>query len=320
MPTPTFTSKLALTKPDPNPTTGDFVDVSTLNTDFDKIDDAIGTTAATSGARPASPFAGQLIRESDTRKVRVWNPTQATWDPVTGTFVGTSGARPATPSDGMLYRETDTRRLAVYNGTSTAWETINGAFVCTSGTRPGVLFDGMIIRETDTRRVYIWNATQSAWELVYNGLAAPPAGTMFAARTSNSAGKQNNTMAADSQLVVPVVAGTYIVDSQIIYTSPTTAGFQAGWSAPGSSTFSWSSWGPGSAVTASEGVTKYEGRSLAVTALLGGAGATVLTLRPGGLLVSGGSGSLTFRWAQQTTIASDTVVQTDSWVRAVRVA
>lgn len=78
----TTTTRLLLTKPDPNPVTGDFVDVNVLNADFDKIDAAIGAFPCTSGTRPtgADRWDGRLIRETDTQRVLVWNATQAQWD------------------------------------------------------------------------------------------------------------------------------------------------------------------------------------------------------------------------------------------------
>lgn len=76
----TPTSRLALAKPDPDPVTGDFVNIATLNTNSDKIDAAVGAPPFTVATHPASPFHGQLIRETDTRRLLVWNTTQAVWD------------------------------------------------------------------------------------------------------------------------------------------------------------------------------------------------------------------------------------------------
>jgi hypothetical protein len=276
----TATTRLALRKPDPNPTTGDLVDVANdLNANWDKVDSVIGALICTAGTRPGTPYDGQIIRETDTRKISVWNATQAIWQSLTGTYI------------------------------------------CTSGTRPGSPFDGFVIRETDTQRVYIWNANVAAWQLMMDPLAVIPPNTIFARRTSNSAGKQNNTMANDSVLVLPVVSGgVYVIDSQILYTSPNAADFQVGWSGPGSSTFDWSSWGTAQSVTTFEGIIKVEGRIISTTAFLGGSDAVVLACRPTGVFVAGASGSLTLQWAQGVTTASDTIVRSGSWVRGVRVA
>lgn len=74
------TSRLGLIKP--NPGTGEPVNVAHLNNAFDKIDSVVGATICTSATRPANPFHGQIIRETDTRAIRIWNATQSTWDTI----------------------------------------------------------------------------------------------------------------------------------------------------------------------------------------------------------------------------------------------
>lgn len=63
-----FTARLALQKPNSDPVTGDDVDIDILNANFDAIDAAISSTPCTSSTRPASPFQGQIILETDTGK------------------------------------------------------------------------------------------------------------------------------------------------------------------------------------------------------------------------------------------------------------
>lgn len=68
----TFTTRLGLRKPDPNPTTGDFVDVAQdLNANYDKVDAAIDTVC-TSSTRPTTGlFVGKQIFETDTLRFLV---------------------------------------------------------------------------------------------------------------------------------------------------------------------------------------------------------------------------------------------------------
>lgn len=88
----TVTTRLGLRKPDPNPVTGDFVDVANdLNNNWDIIDGKIGFTVCTSGTRPATPFQGQHIYEADTGNTllcvstgpavwkRLYAESQSTW-------------------------------------------------------------------------------------------------------------------------------------------------------------------------------------------------------------------------------------------------
>ena len=65
----TTTTKLGLTKPD----FVDVVDISELNTNFDDIDEAAGADLVTSSTRPGTPWAGQVIFETDTSKSFVWD-------------------------------------------------------------------------------------------------------------------------------------------------------------------------------------------------------------------------------------------------------
>lgn len=75
-----LTSRLKLYKADPG--TGEPVDVAKLNQSFDKIDTASAASPITATTHPATPFDGQFIRETDTRRLYVWNATQSTWDEI----------------------------------------------------------------------------------------------------------------------------------------------------------------------------------------------------------------------------------------------
>jgi hypothetical protein len=74
----TTTTRLALTKP----AGSENIDVTILNANADKIDAVAGFTPVTSGTRPAAPFSGQAIRETDTGNTYVHNggtPASAGW-------------------------------------------------------------------------------------------------------------------------------------------------------------------------------------------------------------------------------------------------
>ena len=65
----TTTTKLGLTKPD----YVDTVDIAELNTNADSIDAAAGFTICTNATRPASPWTGQSIFETDTSSSFVYD-------------------------------------------------------------------------------------------------------------------------------------------------------------------------------------------------------------------------------------------------------
>jgi len=81
----TSTTKLGLRKPDPDPTTGDFIDVVTdVNDSMDKLDAAVGTFICTSGTRPVGSLRwdGRDIFETDTRRRYMWSTTVNDWLPI----------------------------------------------------------------------------------------------------------------------------------------------------------------------------------------------------------------------------------------------
>lgn len=81
----TQTTRLLLRKPDPNPSTGDFVNVVTdINDSMDKLDATAGKTVCTSGTRPtgADRWDGREIYETDTRRTYMWANAISTWLPL----------------------------------------------------------------------------------------------------------------------------------------------------------------------------------------------------------------------------------------------
>lgn len=69
----TTTPRLLLQKPNPDPVTGDVVDIAVLNANFDKLDSVVSATPCTSSTHPPTPFQGQIILETDTGRMYVWS-------------------------------------------------------------------------------------------------------------------------------------------------------------------------------------------------------------------------------------------------------
>ncbi len=121
----------------------------------------IGTTGdtaivvCTSGTRPALPFDGMVIYETDTDLFYYYDGSD--WVYMGRVIICTSGTRPSSPWVGLSIYETDTNRSYTYSGS--AWIYTSGTTICTAGTRPGSPFDGLHIYETDTKRNYTYNGT-----------------------------------------------------------------------------------------------------------------------------------------------------------------
>lgn len=116
----TNTTKLALSKPDGT----DLVDIAVLNGNFDKIDAASGATICTSSTRPASPFNGQLIFETDTLNALVYRTSTTSWNIVGGSTV--SSNPPAGAGNGNFWWDSDNGILYIYynDGNSSQWVSV----------------------------------------------------------------------------------------------------------------------------------------------------------------------------------------------------
>lgn len=72
-----LTTRLSLYKPGGGSTglitPDETVDIDKINSNMDLIDAAIGFKVCTSASRPASPFTGQPIYETDTKQFRTWD-------------------------------------------------------------------------------------------------------------------------------------------------------------------------------------------------------------------------------------------------------
>jgi len=148
---------------------------------------------------------------------------------------------------------------------------------------------------------------------------------LLAIKAANETVNGSATLQNDDALVLTVVASAkYILDAYVIYDSGTTPDFKCAWVGPSGATLQWSVGGLAAASSAVSGSVV-----LAVAAIgdagvqaVGGAGAgtPVAAIIRGLLTVSTTAGTLQFRWAQNTSDASDTIVVAGSYMRLTRVA
>lgn len=79
-----FTTKLDLYKPgggsEGTNVPDEQADIDKLNDNFDIIDSAVGAEVVTSGTRPATPYDGKIIFETDTMRFRTWRQSNTTWE------------------------------------------------------------------------------------------------------------------------------------------------------------------------------------------------------------------------------------------------
>lgn len=80
---PGATTRLSLYKPGGGSSgaygADEVADIDRINENMDKLDDAVGGKIITSTTRPASPYDGQIIKETDTGRAMVWRAGITTW-------------------------------------------------------------------------------------------------------------------------------------------------------------------------------------------------------------------------------------------------
>ncbi len=114
----TLTTKLGLIMPDGNEP---FPNRVQTNTNWDLIDDHIGEVVCTSGTRPSSPYAGQVIYETDTLRTLIRNTTNTFWTTVSGIPVVNTTADVAAPYNGQIVYALGNGSLWRYQSSNTTW-------------------------------------------------------------------------------------------------------------------------------------------------------------------------------------------------------
>jgi len=240
------TTRLALRKPDGDPTTGDFVDVDDdLNDNYDKLDAAVGAVPCTSGARPATPYNGQFARETDTGNLILCTSTgPSVWKRVfiEGGKIGavgvacTSGTRPSAPIVGEIAFETDTLRCIQWNGTGwvglDAIPNANGVSNASTTSGTDSLTSGTYVNMSGTGSVTNFNVTKrqagTKMRLAMNGTfytSSSASGASFALRI-------NSTDYEISRISATVVATNHTTFAGFVYVTGIAAGLwnvQARW-------------------------------------------------------------------------------------------
>ena len=169
----TTTTKLSLIKPDLT----DIVDVANLNDNADSIDAAVGFTICTSATRPATPWAGQTIFETDTTSSFVWDGSA--WQAAGGgggsiTVSATAPVSPP-PGNGDLWWDSDNGNMYIYyeDVDSSQWVAANGPQVFVGAAAPAG-YQGQMWFDSSTGKMYVYydDGTSSQWVSAIGGSLA----------------------------------------------------------------------------------------------------------------------------------------------------
>ena len=150
----TNTTKLGLIKP----ALADVVDVGNLNDNADSIDAAVGFTLCTNATRPATPWAGQVIFETDTGSSFVWDGDS--WEAAGGGGGGSitvADTAPSPASAGDLWWNSAEGELYLYyvDVDSSQWVAAAGPSVTVASVAP-TGYEGQLWLDDTDGSMYVY--------------------------------------------------------------------------------------------------------------------------------------------------------------------
>lgn len=318
----TTTTRLGLVKPTPG--TGEPVNRSVMNTDYDKIDAAVGALICTEATKPVTPWDGQFIRTTDTRKLYVWNATQAVWDHI---VIPLGGA-----IEGAL-SSTDILTAKVTADANNRWKIKAGGEMWWG---PGTSTQDTNLKRMSASRLGTDDSFEVVTDLIVGGdatitgdIAVTGIGMERVVRKTTFQNKTSDTaLVNDTHLTFANVAsGEYVFDLTLYVTGSISGDIKFGFTFPtgaGGATITWMGYGGVLATATQLAPLESAGFVESTTAdqiqayNTHGNGAII---RAEGYIIFGSTvGALTLRWAQNTSNATATSVRKGSRLKYTRVA
>lgn len=294
---------------------------------LDKLDNAVGFQIVTSGTRPAAPFPGKPITESDTSYRTYFSngtsPASASWVEIpnsSGTYGGNLnlGATQQVNIGGSASTAAYSVRLASATGDFP----ISSRVVSDTQSRYTVRTDGQLGWGSGSAATDTFLARSAAGSLTITGnLAVTGVGQyQFIRKTADETVTSSTTYQNDDHLVLPVVANAvYQVDGYIVYQTLSAAGINFRMTGPtGTGLWTFAGVSVSGGTTDTGAVRVAAGSNGVGTAFLGGAGSNMSSILRGTFLPTA-SGNLQFEWAQNVANATGTIVRANSWLALTRV-
>jgi len=340
MPTPTFTSKLLLRKPDPDPATGDFVNVQTdVNENMDKLDDHIGAKACTDVTRPPTPFLHEIIRETNTGRMYICtNTVGPVWSQIvlSGTsFLQAGGGSTATFRSNLSSGTATGNRAWAFRGagetTDRFWFDHDGMhqWAGTSGAGDTNLYRSAanVLKTDDSFHAGAGLSVLSGGASVTGNLSVSGIGQeQYVEKTADQSRLSNTALINDNHLFVSVAANATYVFEIYLMTSNSGAGdpdLKLGLTFP-SGTISWTAFGLDVAALGSSGslsVNTWQETATSGATINRASTTTMASMMIKGRFKNGvTAGTLRLQFAQVTSVAVNTTLFTGSYMLAKRVA
>jgi hypothetical protein len=308
----TTTTKLGLVKPTPG--TSEPVDRGTMNTDYDKLDDAVGAKVCTSSTRPtgSDAWVGRIIRESDTGFMYVCTvagtPGPAVWRQI----LVDSGAGFFADDQLILVERTGAQAAQRYRRVGDSQQRLevssDGVMLWGSGSATG---DTNLFRDSA-------NVLRTNDSLTVDGnLSVAGTGRIIIVRkTADTSRNTSTTLTDDPHLQANglVTGSQWYVDLSIALNAGATPDIKWDFTLPAGASFSrYRIVTQGTAALWTEIVAN---NSTVKTLSTNGADQALLI--SGVLRIGGTAGDFRWRWAQNTSDAGNTTVYTDSAMKLIR--
>jgi hypothetical protein len=282
--------------------------VTDLINNWNKVDAAVGAVAVTSSTRPASAYNGQWIRETDTGRLYVSNGTL----PGSASFttqpyvVGTRAVlSPANTRMLKLGQPADSDDRWMVDSDGDLWWGPGNAAIDTNLYRSAA----NTLKTDDSLIV--------GADLTVLGVGQQ----VYLERTSDTPLANDATVNADAFFTFAMAASaTYVIEIHAIVNG-TAGDFQTTWTTPASSTGSKQCHGPAlSSTDRTDTTVRSSAHAFATAVNYGLNSASAIALIEYGQVKTVGAGTWTWNWAQNTSNAAGTTVETNSYCIIRRVA
>jgi hypothetical protein len=309
----TLSPNFGLTLPDgPDP-----ISRSSINGNWTLVDTLARAIICTSATRPSSPFAGQVIFETDTLSILIRNVANSAWTLVSPRVQSvTQATRPGSPAASQVIYESDTNALVVRNSANTVWNYVSGIPIV-NGTVGVNTTTNMIVY--DTTLPGLRRYTGGAWEIWHSN-------AIHKYKAATESVTSSTTLQNDDVFAFSVVANAaYEMEGCIFYdgAQDPAGGLSMAFTIPVSASALWCNFGTNGDII-STSLTEYNAVSQGTNARTVGtqitATATMACQPKGTFVIGANSGTVQFQWAQGASNATATRILGGSWMKLTRMA
>jgi hypothetical protein len=293
------------------PDDDELLDQAVINGNMTTLDTLARAVTCTSGTRPSTTFAGQVIFETDTNLLLMRNNADSAWSAVASLVPHvTSATRPGSPAANQMIYETDTRNLVIRNAANNAWEN-SGIPTVSSTAQIPTTYNGQLVYDTSVAGLKRHNG--SVWALW-------DPNTTWISKSANETVTNSTSIQNDNDFAFTVASGAfYTLEGYLVVDGAVGGDLKMDFTLPAGATMHWTNFGNNTG-----GVTQYNIATQAASvarAVSGNGGTASASLQPKGYVNIGGTaGTLQFRWAQNTLSGTASTIYASSWMKLTRIA